>query len=229
MISLSLGVYTVQREKGSSRSESKPKMKDLIFITNNSSQNNVQKITAHKTIISQTQPRLISIMWAPNWVYDVAVLQNDPGEGQVGVKSTMQIPVIRLRNKISIHFMKGKAFCTIHPPRQGEQELWSQIIAMETSDWLTLLFLSFCWRCWGPLGRPRLTHEEVNNAHAQVFMLWHVQSPFVWSCLPHGSTWKYYRRAMRIIDIRMWVVDNISWTLDISLWFVHRRSFIRRL
>lgn len=168
-------------------------------------------------------------MGVPNWVYDVAVLQNDPGEGQVGVKSTMQIPVIRLRNKISIHFVKGKAFCTIHPPRQGEQELWSQIIAMETSDWLASPRLIILLEMLGPPGRPGLAHEEVNTAHAQVFMLWHVLSPFVWSCLPHGSTWKYYRRAMRIIDIRMWVVDHISGTLDLSLWFIHRRSFKRRL
>lgn len=118
VISLSLGVHTVQREKGSSRSESKPRMKDLIFITNNSSQNNVQKITAHKTIISQTQPRLISIMGAPNWVYDVAVLQNDPGEGQVGVKSTMQIPVIRLGNKNLHSFYEGESLL-YHPPTKA--------------------------------------------------------------------------------------------------------------
>lgn len=55
MLSLSVGVHTVPREEGSSKSESKPKMKDLIFITNNSgktSKNNVQKNTAHKTAIN---------------------------------------------------------------------------------------------------------------------------------------------------------------------------------
>lgn len=44
----------------------------------------------------------------------------------------------------------------------------------------------------GLLGRPRLSHGEVNTEHAQVtsyvFMLGHVQTPFVWSCLPHVST-----------------------------------------
>lgn len=41
------------------------------------------------------------------------------------------------------------ALCTLHPPREGEKQLWSQVIAMAASDWSNHLLLSNSCSCWG--------------------------------------------------------------------------------
>lgn len=45
--------------------------------------------------------------------------------------------------------LEGRDLCTLHPPREGGKQLWSQVIAMAASDWSNQLLLSISCSFWG--------------------------------------------------------------------------------
>lgn len=152
------------------------------------------------------------------------------GMGQIGVESTMQILVIRLRNKKLHLFYEGESLLYPLPTKTG----WAGALESDLCHgnlWLTGLSFSYhsVGALWVPCADLGLFMRRL-ILHILKYLCPDISSLLLSDHVcPHGSTWKYSRRAMRIIDIRVWVVDHIYGTLDLSLWFVRNRSFIWRL
>lgn len=90
----------------------------------------------------------------------------------------------QVEKQVQFSLERGKALYTLHPPREGEQQLCSH---HHGSLWLVwVIFSYYSVAVFGSLGRSRLVRGEINTLPAQVFIPGHSQTPFVWSCLLHS-------------------------------------------